>query len=157
MKLRYSLNVVSSAPDNTVNRWDLGSLSGLLIVANRVTQFNLHSNAKKLFPQKDVDLMNLYVGNLSYQTTETELRAAFEGYGEVSSVTIIKDKFTGQSRGFGFVEMASDEQAQAAIDGLDGSDLGGRNLKVNKAKPREDRRDDRGRGGHDRRRDRRRW
>ena len=99
--------------------------------------------------------MNIYVSNLNYQTTETELRAAFEGYGEVSSATIIKDKFTGQSRGFGFVEMASDEQAQAAIGGLNGSDLDGRTLKVNKARPREDRRGNRGR--NDRRRDRRRW
>ena len=87
--------------------------------------------------------MNIYVGNLWRQTSEAELREAFEAYGNVTSVAIIKDKFSGESRGFGFVEMASDQEAQAAIDALHGSSLGGRSLTVNKAKPREDRRDDR--------------
>jgi len=86
--------------------------------------------------------MNIYVGNLSYQTTEDELRQAFEGYGAVEKVNIIMDKVTGQSRGFGFVEMETDEAGQAAIDGLNGAELGGRRLKVNAARPRTDNRRD---------------
>jgi RNA recognition motif-containing protein len=93
--------------------------------------------------------MNIYVGNLSWSTTEQELREAFEAYGDVSSVAIIKDKESGRSRGFGFVEMPSREEAEAAIEALDGSDLDGRALKVNQARPREERGggDRRGRGG----------
>lgn len=81
--------------------------------------------------------MNIYVGNLSYGATEEDLRAAFSQYGEVQKVTIIKDKLSGESRGFGFVEMASNEAGQAAIDALNGSDLKGRSLKINEARPRE--------------------
>jgi RNA recognition motif-containing protein len=94
--------------------------------------------------------MNIYVGNLSFQITEDDLRKAFEPFGQTSSVNVIKDKFTGESRGFGFVEMPQKEEAEAAIRGLDGTDLGGRPLKVNEARPRTDRgsRDSRGgRGG----------
>jgi RNA recognition motif-containing protein len=80
--------------------------------------------------------MNIYCGNLNWQTTEADLQAAFEAYGEVSSVTIIKDKYTSQSRGFGFVEMPNDEEAQAAIDGLNGKELDGRTLRVDQARPR---------------------
>ena len=80
--------------------------------------------------------MNIYVGNLSYDAAEDDLRQAFESYGEVVSVNIIKDKNTGRSRGFGFVEMASDEAGQLAVDGLNGSELSGRNLNVNIARPR---------------------
>lgn len=83
--------------------------------------------------------MNVYVGNLDWQTNEAELREAFEAYGAVSSVSIIKDKQTGHSRGFGFVEMASPTEAKAAIDGLNGSDLNGRTLTVNQAREREER------------------
>ena len=93
--------------------------------------------------------MNIYIGNLSFQTTEEELRDAFGAYGAVTSVSIIKDKFSGRSRGFGFVEMASDQEGQAAIDALNGTELGGRELKVNVARPKEDRgepRSDRRRG-----------
>jgi RNA recognition motif-containing protein len=82
--------------------------------------------------------MNIYVGNLSYTTTEEDLRQAFGNYGEVTSATLIKDKFTGKSRGFGFVEMPSQEEAQAAIQALNGADLGGRTLTVNEARPRSD-------------------
>ena len=89
--------------------------------------------------------MNIYVGNLSYRTTEDELREAFGAFGEVTSTAVIKDRDTGQSRGFGFVEMASDSEGQAAIEGMNGADLGGRNLKVNEARPREER--PRGGGG----------
>jgi len=92
--------------------------------------------------------MNIYVGNLSYNMTEDELRQAFETYGEVSSATIIKDRISGDSRGFGFVEMASDDEAMAAIEGLNGADMNGRQLNVNKARPRnEGGRDRRGGGG----------
>lgn len=82
--------------------------------------------------------MNIYVGNLSWETTEAELRQAFEAYGEVSSASIIKDKNTGRSRGFGFVEMPSDAEGQAAIEALNGSELGGRALKINIARPKSD-------------------
>ncbi len=83
--------------------------------------------------------MNIYVGNLPHATTESELKDAFEQYGDVSSAAIIKDKFTGDSRGFGFVEMPKNAEAQAAITALNGSDLGGRTLTVNEARPREER------------------
>lgn len=83
--------------------------------------------------------MNIYVGNLSYQTTEDELRKAFEDHGEVSSAAIIKDKYSGESKGFGFVEMSDNEKANAAISALNGADFSGRQLKVNEARPREDR------------------
>ncbi len=80
--------------------------------------------------------MNLYVGNLSYQMTDDDLRAAFEQYGEVSSAKIIRDRETGRSKGFGFVEMPSDTDAEAAIRELDNAEVQGRNLKVNQARPR---------------------
>jgi len=83
--------------------------------------------------------LNIYVGNLSYDSTEEELRSLFETYGQVDSVNIIKDKYSGRSRGFGFVEMPNDEEAAAAIEGLHEKDFGGRQLNVNKAKPRNDR------------------
>jgi RNA recognition motif-containing protein len=89
--------------------------------------------------------MNIYVGNLSYDATDDDLRKAFEAFGEVSSVNVIRDKNTGRSRGFGFVEMASEETGQAAIDGLNGSELLGRNLNINVARPRNDRPAGRGR------------
>ena len=81
----------------------------------------------------------LYVGNLSFQTTGPQLQELFGSYGTVASVAIITDRATGQSKGFGFVEMSSDGEAQAAIAGLDGKDMGGRALKVNEAKPQEKR------------------
>jgi RNA recognition motif-containing protein len=84
--------------------------------------------------------MNIYVGNLSYQASEDELREAFEAFGEVVSVSIIKDKLTGQSRGFAFVEMGSDDAGRAAITGMNGKDYRGRALTVNEARPREERR-----------------
>lgn len=85
-------------------------------------------------------IMNkLYVGNLPYNTSEDALQAHFEQAGSVTSVAIITDKFSGRSRGFGFVEMGSDDEAQKAIEMLDGQDFEGRNLKVNISKPREER------------------
>ncbi len=83
--------------------------------------------------------MNLYVGNLSRQATEDELREAFGAFGQVSSASIIKDKFSGESRGFAFVEMPNNAEAQAAIAGLNDKDLKGRTITVNEARPREDR------------------
>ena len=80
--------------------------------------------------------MNIYVGNLSYEVTEDDLREAFEGFGQVSSVALIKDKFSGKSKGFGFVEMTAKAEGQSAIDGLNGKELKGRALNVNEARPR---------------------
>lgn len=80
--------------------------------------------------------MNIYVGNLSRDVREEDLQETFKAFGEVESVSIVKDKFTGESRGFGFVEMPAKAEAQAAIDELNGKDLKGRPLTVNEAKPR---------------------
>ena len=90
--------------------------------------------------------MNIYVGNLSYEITEEDLRLAFEQFGTVESVNIIKDKFSGQSKGFGFVEMTSKTEGQSAIDGLDGKEKKGRTLKVNEARPRSEKGGGGGRG-----------
>ena len=81
----------------------------------------------------------LYVGNLSYGVDDTELEQLFGAHGTVESAHVISDRETGRSKGFGFVEMASDDEAQAAITALDGQESGGRTLKVNEAKPREPR------------------
>ena len=83
--------------------------------------------------------MNIYVGNLSRDVTQDELQQAFEAYGEVASANIISDKFSGESRGFGFVEMPKDDEARAAMAALNGTDLKGRTLNVNEARPRNDR------------------
>ena len=83
--------------------------------------------------------MNIYVGNLSYQVNDTELRQLFEPFGEVSSASVIIDKMSGDSKGFGFVEMSAGAEAQAAIDQLNDTPVHGRNLRVNEARPREDR------------------
>ncbi len=80
--------------------------------------------------------MNMYVGNLSREVTEDELRQAFEAFGQVTTVNIIKDRYSGESRGFGFVEMATKSEAQAAITGLNGTSLGERTLSVSEARPR---------------------
>lgn len=80
--------------------------------------------------------MKIYIGNLSFDTTEDQLRQAFTAFGEVSTVNIITDKYSGKSRGFAFVEMATKEEATTAINDMNGQDLNGRTLKVNEAKPR---------------------
>jgi RNA recognition motif-containing protein len=80
--------------------------------------------------------MNIYVGNLSYGVTEEDLKEAFEAFGEVETIKIIKDRYSGESKGFGFVEMPDRAGAEAAIDGLDGTEIKGRTIKVNKARPR---------------------
>jgi len=82
--------------------------------------------------------MNIYVGNLSRDLSESELREAFQAFGEVTSASIIKDKFTGEIRGFGFVEMPNKAEGDAAIAALNGKELKGRNLTVNEARPRTD-------------------
>ncbi len=83
--------------------------------------------------------MNIYVGNLSYDITDDEVKDLFSPHGEISSVSIIKDKYSGQSKGFGFVEMPNQAEAEEAIKALNESDLKGRNIKVNQAKPKEER------------------
>ena len=83
--------------------------------------------------------MKIYVGNLPHSTTEDELKSAFEGFGAVDSAIIIKDKFTGSSRGFGFIEMSSKDEAETAIQEMNGKDFGGRTLTVNEARPRPER------------------
>ncbi|MFQ5629127.1 MAG: RNA recognition motif domain-containing protein [bacterium] len=94
--------------------------------------------------------MKLYVGNLSYQVTEDELNEIFAAFGTVESVKIITDRETGQSRGFGFVEMSSKEEGEAAMNELNGKDAQGRSLVVNEARPRQERRSQGGgqRGGY---------
>jgi RNA recognition motif-containing protein len=92
--------------------------------------------------------MNIYVGNLSYGVSEENLRQAFEAFGQVSSATIVKDKYSGQPRGFGFVEMPDQAEAQTAIENLNGKELLGRQLNVNEARPRTDRGRSEKQGGH---------
>jgi RNA recognition motif-containing protein len=89
--------------------------------------------------------MNIYVGNLSYEVTEEDLQNAFEGFGQIESVRIIKDNYSGRSKGFGFVEMSNNANAQSAINDLNDKELKGRTLKVNMARPRSENRG--GRGG----------
>ena len=94
--------------------------------------------------------MNIFVGNLSFDTTDTSLRSAFETHGAVDSAKVISDRMSGQSRGFGFVEMSDNSEAQAAMTALNNSTLDGRTITVNEARPREDRGGGGGGGGYDR-------
>ncbi len=80
--------------------------------------------------------MNIYAGNLSFDVSEEDLRKAFEAFGQVSSASIVKDKYSGQPRGFGFVEMPNHDEAQAAIEGLNGKELSGRQMNASEARPR---------------------
>ncbi len=91
--------------------------------------------------------MNIYVGNLSFDTQDGDLKKAFEAHGQVDSARVIADNYTGKSRGFGFVEMANDAEARAAIAALNGKELDGREIKVNEAKPKTDRSGGGSRGG----------
>lgn len=84
--------------------------------------------------------MNIYVGNMDRSVTEEDVKQAFAAFGQITSVTLIKDKLSGESRGFGFVEMPAKAEAEAAIAGLNGKELKGRTITVNEARPREDRR-----------------
>ena len=95
-------------------------------------------------------MKNIYVGNLDFNVTEDELRGAFAAYGQVDKVTVLKDRDTGQPRGFGFVEMANDEEAEKAIAGVNGMQLGSRNLNVNEARPKTERPAGGGGGGFNR-------
>ena len=92
-------------------------------------------------------MKNIYVGNISFQTSEQDLDAAFSAYGQVDRVQIVKDRDTGQSRGFAFVEMANNAEADKAMEALNGADMGGRTLTVNEARPREPRQGGGGFGG----------
>jgi RNA recognition motif-containing protein len=92
--------------------------------------------------------MKIYVGNLPHDVSEINLRQAFEAFGQVSSATIVKDRYSGQPRGFGFVEMLDQTEAQAAIQNLNGKELLGQQMKVNEARPRTDRGRSGGQGGH---------
>jgi len=99
--------------------------------------------------------MNIYVGNLSNDVTEDDLRQAFEAFGQVSNINIIKDRFSGESRGFGFVEMPAKTEADAAIQGLNGQEIKGRAVSVNEARPKvEHQKPSGGRGGRSGRGDR---
>ncbi|MFH0974315.1 MAG: RNA-binding protein [Spirochaetota bacterium] len=92
--------------------------------------------------------MNIYAGNLANEVNEEDLQSAFQAFGQVTSVNVIKDRFSGQSRGFGFVEMASKEEGKAAIEGLNGTQIKGKSITVNEARPKSNDRDSRGgRGG----------
>ena len=91
--------------------------------------------------------MKIFVGNMAREVMDDDLRQAFEAFGKVESATVIKDKFSGESRGFGFVEMPTASEAQAAISGMNGKELKGRAVNVNEARPREERGGGGGRGG----------
>jgi len=95
--------------------------------------------------------MNIYVGNLAHEVTDDDLKKAFEVYGDVTSANIIKDRFSNESRGFGFVEMPDHDQAQEAINGLNSQEIKGRYLKVSEARPKKDNRKKRSSGGGHRR------
>jgi cold-inducible RNA-binding protein len=111
----------------------------------------LRSNKKTLLPVKLIinfkeSIMNIYAGNLSYEVTEDDLQTAFAAFGQVESVNVIKDRFSGESRGFGFVEMPSKDEAKAAIEGLNGKEIKGKSIMVNEARPKSNDRDRGGRG-----------
>jgi len=95
--------------------------------------------------------VKIYVGNMSFDTSEDDLRKAFEAHGTVDSVAVISDKYSGRSKGFGFVEMSNATEAKAAMESLNDSDLQGRTLKVNEARPRNDSQSGGNRGGYNRR------
>ena len=99
---------------------------------------------------RGISVKNIFVGNLSFNTTEDELRQAFEAYGQVDRVAILTDRDTGRSRGFGFVEMASNEDGEKAIAALNGAQIGGRTINVNEARPKTERSGGGGGGGRDR-------
>jgi RNA recognition motif-containing protein len=100
-----------------------------------VDSYSLHLSFNQIYRY-----MNIYVGNLSYGVSDDNLREVFEAFGTVSSAKVITDKYSGRSKGFGFVEMDNDAEANAAIEQLDGAEIDGRPVKVNEARPRNDRR-----------------
>ena len=103
---------------------------------------------RSFLKRKGVNEMNIYVGNLLFDVTEDELREAFKPFGEVTEVRLIMDKFSGKSKGFGFIEMPSKEEAEKAIEELNSKDMKGRAMTVNEAKPKTDRGGGGGRGGY---------
>src|SRR5262245_20391353 len=105
---------------------------------DKITPARALQTARHFFPEAQMG-KKLYVGNLNYDTTDADLETMFAAFGTVQSAQIIMDRDTGRSKGFGFVEMGSDQEAQAAIAGLSGKQVGGRNLTVNEARPKEDR------------------
>jgi len=107
-------------------------------------------SGKIFLKRKGVNSMNIYVGNLLFNVTEDELKELFAPFGQVTEVRLIMDKFSGKSKGFGFIEMPSKEEAEKAINGLSGKDMKGRAMTVNEAKPKTDRGGGggRGRGGY---------
>lgn len=96
-------------------------------------------DARRILKEKESRMKNLFVGNLSFQTTEDELRSLFESFGEVTRAEIVKDRDSGRSRGFGFVEMAEEESAEKAVAALNGKEVQGRAVTVNEARPRPER------------------
>ena len=127
------------------------SASGRPRSALRLTDFNLpqteDSRLSSCFSiSKSLIVTNIYVGNLSYDATEDDLRQAFSQFGEVTTVNLIMDRETGRPRGFGFVEMSNNEEAQKAISGVNETEIAGRPVKVNEARPKSDR--PRGGGGN---------
>jgi RNA recognition motif-containing protein len=116
-------------------------------VASPAGDKNGKANLRYRFHAWKGSRMNIYVGNLSRDVTEEDLRQAFEAFGQVASVSIITDKFSGESRGFGFVEMPVQAEAQSAIGDLNGKELKGRALTVNEARPRSEKRRGGGRRG----------
>ena len=95
----------------------------------------IFSNLNRTINKKEIIKMNVYVGNLNYDLSEDDLKQAFEEFGEVTSAKIISDRYSGRSKGFGFVEMSSDDEAKAAIEALSGKELNGRTMVVNEARP----------------------
>jgi len=100
---------------------------------------NAGSSGKSFLKRKGINTMNIYAGNLPHETTEDELRQAFAEFGQVTEVRLIMDKFSGESKGFGFVEMPSKAEAEKAIEAMNGKDFMGRALNVNEARPKIDR------------------
>ncbi len=100
---------------------------------------NAGSSGKSFLKRKGINTMNIYAGNLPHETTEDELRQAFAEFGQVTEVRLIMDKFSGESKGFGFVEMPSKAEAEKAIEAMNGKDFMGRTLNVNEARPKIDR------------------
>jgi len=108
---------------------------------------NVGSTGKNFIKRKGINTMNIYVGNLPHKATEDEVRQAFAEFGQVTEVRLITDKFSGESKGFGFVEMPSKAEAEKAIQEMNGKELMGRALNVNEARPKVERRGGGGRGG----------
>jgi len=112
----------------------------------RLSVMTLCHHCCKYFEERK-SMKNLFVGNMSFQTTESDLRALFEPFGQITRVHVATDRETGRARGFAFVEMTNDDEAAKAIAALDGKEVGGRNRKVNEARPKAERSGPRGGGG----------